>query len=276
MDDSLEQSPEQLEKNLSEYKEQLKEVEQLLLDDPDNSEYKEIYSGLQEVIQLTQELRQASVHVEDKAGPGQLQKVPVAAITEAPEVKVPSVLPPQIKDQIRIAQQRAALAGQAPAEWAIGAQVQARYGGDGLWYDSEVIAISTSGKFIVKYTNHDTQDEVDVEDLRTFDQQHGQDQEYKGVAAPKRNSVKDTHMSLDEPPAWMKIKPSDDEKTKQKKKKLLKSFKSKQRFQKMDMEQKKKADNWKNFLAGKVSKKKKTGIHKGSMFRPKDKTMPHT
>ncbi len=218
---------------------------------------------------MTQELLEASLSGENKTGPGQLQEVPVAAITEAPEVKVPSVLPPQIKNQIRIAQQRAALAGQAPAEWAIGAEVQARYAGDGVWYDSEVIAISTSGKFIVKYTKHDTQDEVDVEDLRTFDQQRGE--EYKGVAAPKRNSVKETQMSLDEPPAWMKINPSDDERTKLKKKKLLKSFKSKQRFQKMDMEQKKKADNWKSFLAGKVSKKKKTG-----MFRSKDKSMPHT
>lgn len=44
---------------------------------------------------------------------------------------------------------------------------------------------------------------------------------------------------------------ADDEKTKVKKKRLQKSFKSKQRFAKMDLEQKSKADAWKTFAAGK-------------------------
>ena len=42
---------------------------------------------------------------------------------------------------------------------------------------------------------------------------------------------------------------SDDEKTKTKKRKLMKSYKSKQRFQQMDVVQKQKADAWKNFSA---------------------------
>ena len=58
---------------------------------------------------------------------------PVAAITEAPAVRIPSALPPQVAEQIRLAQQRAAIFGQGPAAWAIGAKVQARYSGDGLW-----------------------------------------------------------------------------------------------------------------------------------------------
>ncbi len=48
---------------------------------------------------------------------------PVAVQTSAPAVS--SFLPPQVAQQIRAAQQRAALAGQAPAAWAIGARVQA-------------------------------------------------------------------------------------------------------------------------------------------------------
>lgn len=62
---------------------------------------------------------------------------------------------------------------------------------------------------------------------------------------------------------------ADDEKTKQKKKKLVKSFKSKQRFQQMDTEQKHKADAWKSFIGGKGAKTKSgfmTGRKKGSMF----------
>jgi survival-of-motor-neuron-related-splicing factor 30 len=217
------------------------------------------------VIHLTKELLHASN--EGAKGPGQLgegasvQKI-VAAITEAPEVKVPSVLPPQIKDQIRKAQQKAALAGHAPAEWAIGSQCQAKFGGDGSWYDATVTAISTSGKFIVTYTTYQTQDEVGLEDVRNIEEQYDmkkKESEYKGLSAPKLNTVREANAQAmaDEPPAWMQIKPSDDEKTKVKKKKLLKSFKSKQRFQKMDEAQKKKADDWKNFLSSKISKKKK-------------------
>lgn len=172
------------------------------------------------------------------------------------------MLPPQIKHQIRVAQQRAALSGHAPAEWAIGSPCQAKCSGDDTWYDATVTAISTSGKFIVTYSAYETQEEVGIEDIRSID---AQDQpknnqvEYKGLSAPRMNTVREASVqALDEPPAWMQIKTSDDDKTKQKKKKLLKSFKSKQRFQKMDEEQKKKADNWKNFLSSKISKKRKS------------------
>lgn len=318
MDDGVVNDPDQLRKNLAEYNEQLQEVrysilsptvcvkatehdsnisynimqvEELLLSDPNNAEYKEIYAGLEEVcclfvpfpgtflfsdrllgihaqvIHLTKELLEASNDGTTASGPGRLAsqgqgealKI-VAAITEAPEVKVPSVLPPQIKDQIRIAQQRAALAGHAPVEWAIGAQVQAKFSGDGTWYDAVVTAISTAGRFIVTYSAYGTQDEVGIEDVRNIEEQYQTkdgNTEYKGLSAPKLNTVRDAStQEMNEPPAWMQIKPSDNEKTKQKKKKLLKSFKSKQRFQRMDAEQKKKADSWKNFLSSKISKKK--------------------
>lgn len=217
------------------------------------------------VIHLTNELLEAASEDTTAKGPGQLSqagsaKQIVAAITEAPEVKVPSVLPPQIKAQIRTAQQRAALAGHAPAEWAIGSQIQAKFSGDGTWYDATVTGISASGKFIVTYSAYQTQEEVGIDDVRNIEEQYQttpSESEYKGVSAPRLNTVRDTSVqSLDEPPTWMQIKASDDEKTKQRKKKLLKSFKSKQRFQKMDTEQKKKADNWKSFLSSKISKKK--------------------
>ena len=112
------------------------------------------------------------------------------------------------------------------------------------------------------YTTYQTQDEVGLEDVRNIEEQYDmkkKESEYKGLSAPKLNTVREANAQAmaDEPPAWMQIKPSDDEKTKVKKKKLLKSFKSKQRFQKMDEAQKKKADDWKNFLSSKISKKKK-------------------
>lgn len=81
---------------------------------------------------MTQDLlaeAEKPVHVAVGASAG----APVAAITEAPAVRIPSALPPQVAEQIRLAQQRAAIFGQGPAAWAIGAKVQARYSGDGLW-----------------------------------------------------------------------------------------------------------------------------------------------
>ena len=106
-------------------------MEQLLLDDPENEEYLGIYEGLSQVLELTKELLEEAER--PAPAPAPAPSGPVAAVTEAPEVRVPSVLPPQVADQIRSAQQRAALAGQAPAAWAIGAKVQALYSGDGVW-----------------------------------------------------------------------------------------------------------------------------------------------
>jgi survival of motor neuron-related-splicing factor 30 len=63
---------------------------------------------------------------------------------------------------------------------------------------------------------------------------------------------------LGEMPKWLEIQPTDDEKTRIKKKKLIKSFKNKQRFQQMDTVQKEKADAWKSFINKKGTKKKKT------------------
>lgn len=58
---------------------------------------------------------------------------PVAAITAAPDIRVGIALPPQVAQQIRTARQRAAVIGQAPPEWAIGADVEALYAGDEQW-----------------------------------------------------------------------------------------------------------------------------------------------
>lgn len=55
---------------------------------------------------------------------------------------------------------------------------------------------------------------------------------------------------------WLEIKPTDDDKTRNKKKKLQKSFKSKMRFQEMDLLTKKKQQSWLDFKSGKGAKKK--------------------
>ncbi len=55
---------------------------------------------------------------------------------------------------------RAALTGQAPAEWAIGAQCQAVYSADGEYYDATVEAVSESGNFIVVFDGYGNKEEV--------------------------------------------------------------------------------------------------------------------
>ena len=57
-------------------------------------------------------------------------------------------------------QVRAALTGQAPAEWAIGAPCQAVYSADGEYYDAAVEAVSEAGNFIVVFEGYGNKEEV--------------------------------------------------------------------------------------------------------------------
>ena len=67
--------------------------------------------------------------------------------------------PVQVAEQIRAAQQKAALSGQAPAAWAVGAACQALYV-DGDWYNATVKGVSAAGNFIVSYEEYGGQEEV--------------------------------------------------------------------------------------------------------------------
>lgn len=140
---------------------------------------------------------------------------PEAAITEAPELRLPAVLPPSVAAQIRAARQRAAIAGQAPAAWAIGAPVQAVYREDGQWYNAVIRAVSRSGRFIVAYTGYESVEELERAEVRVRGAEEGA---YTGVSAPKRRRVEEAEAAEpQEMPAWLAIKPEDDEKTKAKK-----------------------------------------------------------
>lgn len=122
---------------------------------------------------------------------------------------------------------------------------------------------------------------------------------YQPIAAPKRNKVEElgggkkksandvvgsftasagpsaVGAGVEETmPSWLEILPTDDDKLVAKKKKLQKSWKSKHRFHKMDVETQTKADSWKNFVAKKGAKRKKgtmTDVKKESMFAVPEK-----
>lgn len=62
--------------------------------------------------------------------------------------------------QIRAAQQKAALAGQAPPAWAIGAACHAVSALEGDWRPAVVKGISAAGNFVVAFSGRDDLEEV--------------------------------------------------------------------------------------------------------------------
>eukprot|EP00775_Hariotina_reticulata_P012496 gene12496-12630_t len=170
---------EELQHNYNDYKEQLQQVETLLLSDPHNDELREMYDSLAEVMQLTEDL------LRDAGAP--VEQLSAAAAAAA-----------------------------------------ALYSADGQHYPAKVKAVTDDGMFVVVYEGYGNEE------------------------------------------TWLEIKPTDDEKTVARKKKLLKSYKSKKRFQQMDVQQKERQTSWQNFQKGKGSKAKSgffTGRKKDSMFK---------
>ena len=75
---------------------------------------------------------------------------------------IPSILPPHVAQQIREAQHRAALAGQAPPAWALGARCQAVWSGDGEWYSATVKSVTAHGSFVVSFDEYGDDEQVRI------------------------------------------------------------------------------------------------------------------
>jgi hypothetical protein len=163
------------------------QLEQLLLLEPHNKELSDMYDSLAEVIQLTKDLLADAKAAHDArggsggggeggepAGAGPSSSAAAAAAAEAAsgggggsgalgasQVAAPAgLLPGAVADQIRRAQQRSALAGQAPAAWAVGAECLAYYAADGQWYPGVVEGVAEDGKFVVLYEGYGTKEEA--------------------------------------------------------------------------------------------------------------------
>lgn len=81
-------------------------------------------------------------------------------IITPPELSAPSMLPASVADQIRKAQIKAALLGQAPAVWAIGAPCQAVWSADGKFYNAIVDSVNEAGAFMVAFEGYGDKEEV--------------------------------------------------------------------------------------------------------------------
>lgn len=78
----------------------------------------------------------------------------------------------------------------------------------------------------------------------------------RGTAPAARPAVSTTPVQLGELPKWLKVAPGDDARTRERKLKAAKAFKSKARFAKLDAEAARKAASWQSFKGAGVKKKK--------------------
>jgi survival-of-motor-neuron-related-splicing factor 30 len=182
-------SVEELQANLADYREQLQQVETLLLSDHTNDELREMYDNLTEVIQLTEDLlAEAGIAAPAQAQTAAAAPAPdpyaaaAAAAAAAPaaagpssshddlqqqqqlvtpaQLNVPAMLPASVADQIRRAQVKQALLGQGNPAWAIGSECLALYSGDGQYYKATVKSVTEDGKFVVLYEGYGTEEAV--------------------------------------------------------------------------------------------------------------------
>ncbi len=89
------------------------------------------------------------------AAPLQSTQIVMPAALNAPDMAVASYA-----EQIRSARARAALAGAAAAEHAIGAKCVAVYSADGQWYSATVESVTPSGNFVVRFDGYNNEEEV--------------------------------------------------------------------------------------------------------------------
>ena len=220
-----------------------------------------------------------------------------------------SKLPKSIQEQIRRNQAKSALEGKGPMEWALGHRCEAfrldhhhnkslidssafsashrkedAAGGGGSgsggggedeklgeWHEAVIRSLNAAGNFVVEFKGDRHIQEASIELVRPHREMLGEER-YAPVAAPKLRKATTPSTGSDLPKSLV-IRPTDDERTKVKKKKIMKSLKKKDRFVEMDRKQDVKKQGWQSFLQGKGSKKRKgffTGRKKESIFKTPD------
>ncbi|XP_044491067.1 survival of motor neuron-related-splicing factor 30 [Mangifera indica] len=253
-------SIEELFSNLSTYKEQLQQVRQLLVDDPGNSEYVDMERELTEVITLTEELlataKQNAVSGSDtgtsaNASPGLHQSY--GNKTESGGISAHH------------------------DDFPVGSKIQAVWSEDGEWYDATVEAITPNG-YYVAFDGWGNKEEVDPANVRPI--QFNALLEAEKVAEATKQAIKrkiEQAAAIDfqsrSLPAKLRINPEDPEDVKATKRKKIHAFKSKVRFEQLEVSQNKRQNAWQQFQTTK-GKTKKVGFFSGrkreSIFKSPD------
>ncbi|XP_021626169.1 survival of motor neuron-related-splicing factor 30 isoform X2 [Manihot esculenta] len=246
----------ELTSNLSTYKEQLHKVRQLLADNPDNSEYADMEKELNEVIALTEELLATAKQNEisgSEIGPG----------TSA------STLLPQPRDSTGISSEH--------ERFPVGAKVQAVWSEDGEWYDATIEALTPNG-YYVSYDEWGNKEEVDPANVRPIE--FNALLEAERVAEATKQAIKrkiaqaaSVDFQSRSLPAKLHINVDDPEDVKAAKRKKIHAFKSKMRFEQLEVTQNKRQNAWQQFQTAKGSTKKVgffSGRKRESIFKSPD------
>ncbi|AEC05597.1 nucleic acid binding/RNA binding protein [Arabidopsis thaliana] len=256
-------SIEQLASSISTYKEQLEQVRQLLSEDPRNSEYADMEKELKEVIALTEEVlataKQNEISLSD-AG------VSAEATPGSPDLEGAWEKTGLRNDPIH------------EGKFPVGTKVQAVFSDDGEWYDATIEAHTANGYFVA-YDEWGNKEEVDPDNVRPIEQ--NAIVEAERLAQATKNALKrkiekaaSSDYQTKTLPAKLKIDPNDPEDVKIAKRKKIHAFKSKARFEQLEVVQNKKQNDWQQFQTTKAKTKKVgffTGRKKESIFKsPED------
>ncbi|XP_062094850.1 uncharacterized protein LOC133800794 isoform X2 [Humulus lupulus] len=258
-------SIEELASNLSTYKEQLLQVKQLLADDPGNSEYADMERELNEVIALTEELLETAKKNENSG----------SNIGTGTSADTSPGLPQynwNDKDSLSISDHQ--------EKFPVGTKVQAVWSEDGEWYDATIEAHTSIG-YYVSYVEWGNKEEVDPDNIRPI--QEGAVNallEAEKVAEATKQAIKrkiaqaaSVDFQSRTLPAKLRIEPDDPEDVKATKRKKIHAFKSKMRFEQLEVTQNKRQNAWQQFQTTK-GKTKKVGFFSGrkreSIFKSPD------
>ncbi|KAI3977270.1 hypothetical protein MKX01_009239 [Papaver californicum] len=267
MEGEEELSIDELGSNLSTYKEQLQQVRALLVDDPGNSEYADMEKELQEVIALTEELLATAKQSEftgldSGANAGASPSLPhsegTSDYTQASN---------HLSDSFQ--------------KFSVGTKVQAVWSEDGEWYDATVEALTPNG-YYVHFEGWGNREEVDPDNVKSIQEGvvnalvEAEKEAEATKQAIKRKIAQAAAVDYQSKtlPAKLKVDPDDSEDVKAAKRKKIHAFKSKVRFEQLEVTQNKRQNAWQQFQTTKGQAKKTgffTGRKRESIFKsPED------
>ncbi|KAJ6798866.1 survival of motor neuron-related-splicing factor 30-like isoform X1 [Iris pallida] len=252
-------SIEELTSNLSTYKDQLFQVRNLLADEPGNSEYADMEKELQEVIALTEELLVTARQTDQHGLVVQLHASPRQNFGGTPQYDTGS---------------------SRHGEFSVGMKVQAVWSEDGEWYDGTIEALTSNG-YYVSFDDWGNKEEVDPGNVRpaqgsVLNPLAEAEKEAEATRQAIKRKIAQAAISDFQSrslPAKLHIDPNDPEDVKAAKRKKIHAFKSKVRFEKLEVVQNKRQNAWQQFQTTK-GKAKKIGFFSGrkreSIFKSPD------
>eukprot|EP00268_Persea_americana_P064000 TRINITY_DN8369_c0_g1_i1.p1 TRINITY_DN8369_c0_g1~~TRINITY_DN8369_c0_g1_i1.p1 ORF type:complete len:308 (-),score=99.95 TRINITY_DN8369_c0_g1_i1:373-1296(-) len=246
---------EELTSNLDTYNDQLHQIRKLLADDPGNSEYADMEKELVEVIGLTEELL-ATAKQADLSGLGSTEDADLSldqhqTVGSAEHNTESSVI------------------SEPYERLPIGTKVQAVWSDDGDWYDATIEAHTPIG-YYVAYDGWGNKEEVDPANVRPIEGAVVDALvEAERVAEATKEAIKrkiaqaaSADFQSRNLPAKLRIEPDDPEDVKAAKRKKIHAFKSKVRFEQLEVTQNKRQNAWQQFQTTK-GRSKKIGFFSG-------------